>query len=195
MSGLNIVGSSRSDATVREENDYYATSPFAIDSLLQFEKIPLDSFIWENACGEGNLSIRLVERGYSNIFSSDLIDRGYGHINNFLFSPDFYYLKNNRKPEYIITNPPYKYAKDWVLKSLNSVTSDGKVIMLLKLVFLESQNRKELFDLGLLRNIYVFRKRLGVYKNNIKSKNDGLIAYAWFVWDKSYSGNPQINWI
>jgi hypothetical protein len=29
----------------------------------------------------------------------------------------------------------------------------------------------------------------------LNKKNSGLIAYAWFIWDKSYDGKPKINWI
>jgi hypothetical protein len=43
--------------------------------LCQLEKF--NEWIWENACGEGHLSKELIKQGYQ-VYSSDLIDRGYG---------------------------------------------------------------------------------------------------------------------
>ena len=31
--------------------------------------------------------------------------------------------------------------------------------------------------------------------NGEKMKNSGMIAYAWYVWDKDYKGKPTIEWI
>lgn len=68
------LGASNHSEGEREENDYYATDPKAIDYLL--EKAMLDKNIWECACGAGHLSKRLIELGYS-VKSTDLIDRGF----------------------------------------------------------------------------------------------------------------------
>lgn len=79
IGGVNSIyttlGASNHSSTDREENDYYATDPRAIDCLL--EKAKLDNKIWECACGEGHLSKRLSELGYC-VKSTDLIDRGLG---------------------------------------------------------------------------------------------------------------------
>lgn len=69
------IGSSAHSDGEREKNDYYATDPKAIDKLLEVET-PF-SVIWECACGEGHLSERLKQYGYT-VYSSDLINRGYG---------------------------------------------------------------------------------------------------------------------
>jgi len=68
-------------------------------------------------------------------------------------------------------------------------------VTLLKLVFLESIGRKSLFDKNMLQTVYVFRRRLKIYKDGVMGKNSGLIAYAWYVWDKKYNGSPKIEWI
>ena len=59
----------------RQQEDYYATEPKALELLLEKEKFSPN--IWECACGEGHLSKVLIKEGY-NVFSSDLYDRGYG---------------------------------------------------------------------------------------------------------------------
>jgi hypothetical protein len=46
-----------------------------------------------------------------------------------------------------------------------------------------------------LKTVYQFSKRVTLYKNGEKMKNSGMIAYAWYVWDKNYVGKPTIEWI
>lgn len=75
------LGASNHTEKDREENDFYATEPKAIDLLCEVEKF--HEWILEPACGEGHLSKRLIENGYQ-VYSSDLIDRGYGMQFNFL---------------------------------------------------------------------------------------------------------------
>lgn len=67
----------------REVNDYYATEPKAVKLLLEQEKF--SQLIWECACGEGHLSKEIAAAGYQ-VYSTDLIDRGFGYIQDFLLS-------------------------------------------------------------------------------------------------------------
>ena len=73
------LGASNHTEKDREENDFYATDPKAIDLLCQVEKF--DKNILEPACGQGHMSKRLIEHGYQ-VLSYDLIDRGYGMQND-----------------------------------------------------------------------------------------------------------------
>ena len=65
----------------RIENDFYATPLNAIEALLNYEKF--EGNIWECACGDGIISKELIKAGY-NVYSSDLVDRGYGDVLDFL---------------------------------------------------------------------------------------------------------------
>lgn len=69
------LGASNHTLEERETHDYYATEPSAVDALLKHED--LEKMLWEPACGEGHISKRLEEFGYS-VDSTDLIDRNYG---------------------------------------------------------------------------------------------------------------------
>jgi hypothetical protein len=46
----------------------------------------------------------------------------------------------------IITNPPYKFALEFVEKALELITDGHKVAMFLKLQFLEGKARRAFFD-------------------------------------------------
>lgn len=167
----------------REENDFYPTPPNAVYELLKRENFKGE--IWECACGDGAISKVLKDSGYE-VYSTDLIYRGYGEGNI-----DF--LKTNRKTQNCITNPPYKYATEFVEKALESSTD--KVAMLMKIQFLEGVKRYEMFQNTPLKKVCVFSKRLKIYKNGIKMGNSTMMCFAWFIWEKGYTEKPYIEWI
>ena len=122
------LGASNHTDKEREENDYYATEPKAVELLCQLEKF--NEWIWENACGEGHLSKELIKQGYQ-VYSSDLIDRGYG------MNPIDFLQYDKTWHGDIITNPPYKFAKEFIEKSMEVINEGNKVAMFLKIQFQE----------------------------------------------------------
>lgn len=180
------LGASNHSDYERVEKDYYATNPNAIDDLFKVENF--SDVIWECACGEGHLSKRMVELG-KEVFSTDLVNRGFG--NNF-----FDFLKCNRKFEGdIITNPPYKFAKEFVEKAIE--LSTNKVAMFLKLTFLEGKGRLKFFEKFPPVRIWVYSFRQSVARNGEKEmfKKSSAVCYAWFIWEKGNKNLPIINWI
>lgn len=159
-----------------EPNDYYATEPKAIELLLEQESFSKN--IWEPACGEGHLSKVLEERGY-NVFSTDLVDRGFG-----IGGRDFLAETGIFNGD-IITNPPYRYAKEFVEKALEIVPPGNKVALFLKLTFLEGQGRRSLFRDRPPQTVYVSSARLRCGKNGV-FVGQSAVAYAWFVWRRGY---------
>lgn len=182
------IGASNHTEEEREKNDYYATDPKAIEHLLKREKF--SNVVWECACGEGHMSDALKQGGYS-VHSTDLVDRGYEgtEIIDFL-------TYNSKNALDIITNPPYKYAKEFVEHALD-ISADGvKVAMFLKLTFLEGKARKKLFEIHPPKTVYVFSNRIKCAKNgNFAETGSSAVAYAWFVWEKGFNGKPTIEWI
>lgn len=177
-----------SQTAVREENDYYATHPKAMQDLLKYEKF--NKNIWEPACGEGNLSEVLKEHGYC-VFSTDLIDRGYQDM-----QMDF--LKSDLKHDGdIITNPPFKYTNEFILKSLESVEVGSKVAMFLKINYLSGKRRyREIYSKFPPYRVYVFSGRTACSKNNKpEGFKGGAMDYAWFIWEKGKLGPTELKWI
>jgi len=181
------LGASNHVEHERAEYDYYATEPKAMELLLA-EEIFYPT-VWECACGEGHLSKVLLDHGYG-VKSSDLIYRNFGEG-----GIDF--LKQNKTCYVdIITNPPYKYAKEFVEHALEILEDGRKVAMFLKLTFLEGKARKELFLKAPPKKVYVSSSRLKCAKNGkFEETGSSAAAYAWFVWEKGYKGYPTIRWI
>ncbi|HFC76734.1 MAG TPA: NAD(P)-dependent oxidoreductase [Candidatus Moranbacteria bacterium] len=147
--------------------------------------------MWENACGEGHLSDRLKELGYE-VATSDIIDRN-GCVDQII---DFLSFNGNWHGD-ILTNPPYKYAQGWVEKSMKVLRKNSKLYLFLKLTFLEGQKRRKMFEKYPPKYVYVFSKRIQVAINGDPEmfKKSSAAAYAWFVWQKGFNGNPIIKWI
>ena len=183
------IGASNHSLTEREKDDYYATEPKAIDMLLTKERPAAK--IWECACGEGHLSKRLIEKGYT-VYSSDKVDRGYGEVRDF--------LPQRAMPADgcdILTNPPYSVALEFIKKALELVGEENRVYMLLRLNFLEGiRRRAELYEPNPPQKVCVFSKRISCARGgDFKKYPQSAIAYAWFVWQKGYAGRTYIEWL
>lgn len=130
------LGASNHSEKEREEDDFYATSPKAIDELMKYANIEMPLRIWEPSCGSGCMSQRLEDYGYQ-VVSTDLVDRGYGRggVN---------FFEQTQMPdgcEAIITNPPYKFATEYVLHALHLLPENGLLCLFLKTTFAEGKER------------------------------------------------------
>jgi len=172
------------DRENREKDDFYPTPPEATLALLSVEKFK--GPIWEPACGDGAISKVLETAGYT-VVSSDLVDRGYGENRI-----DFLMEYQSRAPN-LITNPPFKLVAPFMQKALGLTT--GKVAMLLRLACLEGVERREIYDSSPLARVWVFSKRLSMYRNGEVTEATGMLAFAWFVWDRDHCGKPELGWL
>ena len=125
--------------------------------------------------------------------STDLVDRGFGEPGiNFLEINDYVWDGD------IITNPPYKYGREFVEKSLQLIPKGNKVAMFLKLQFMEGKARKKLFLENPPKTIYVSSSRLMCAKNgqfdDMIAGGGSAVAYAWYVWEKGFNGTTQVKW-
>ena len=184
------LGASNHTDKERQNEDYYATTPKAAELLLDLETFSPN--IWECACGEGHLSKVFKSKGY-NVRSSDLMDRGFGEIET-----DFLGIDNLEWNGDVITNPPYKYAQEFVEKALQIIPIGNKVAMFLKLQFMEGKGRKNLFLKNPPKTIYVSSSRLMCAKNaefeKMVAGGGSAVAYAWYVWEKGFVGTTELKW-
>lgn len=172
----------------REKQDYYCTDPRAVEKLLEKEKF--NHYVWECAAGELHISNVLEKHGYK-VRSTDIVDRTGGKIEVLDFlsaAPD------DMSPD-IITNPPYSMATEFVRHALDISMDSTKVAMFLKIQFLETKKRYELFKEYPPKRIYVFVNRVNCGKNGVFGKDSSAVCYCWFVWEKGFKGKPTVDWI
>ena len=177
----------------RNKNDYYQTPYSMTRQLLEVENF--EGKILEPSCGAG--AIVKVRRDHN-----ELVD--YCDLNN-EFSltgifKDFKDFINDDFDRYdnIITNPPFSLAKEFILKAKQ--ITNHKIAMLLPLNYLHGVTRYNEIYLDRkfpLKAVYVFC-RYGMLEETIRDDGTyrtGMMVYAWYIWDKSYKGEPMIRWI
>jgi hypothetical protein len=168
----------------RQKDDFYPTPDTAIRPLLDIEMF--DGKVWECACGNGAISNVLQDYGYETV-DTDLNDWGYGESRR-----DFLMEREALAPN-IVTNPPYKLAQQFIQQAID--LGVHKHCWLLRLAFLEGVKRfNELFVKNQPSRIYVFSKRVTMWRGDEEPTGTGTTCYAWFVWEgKSYS--TEVDWI
>lgn len=167
--------------------DLYESPPEAVRALLGAEWLPRR--IWEPACGPGAI-VRVLRAAGHDVIASDVQDYGCPAQN---FTGDF--LAQRSAPfgaECIVTNPPFKLAGEFVAHGL---TLCPRVVMLLRLAFLESERRRPILDNDLLARVLPFRNRLPMMHRDSWAgpRSSNSIAHAWFVWDLSHRGPTQMH--
>lgn len=172
----------------RPEGDFYPTPPEVTRALLRVEAFLPDWTIWEPACGDGSMSEVLKATG-CNVISTDLYDHGYGEtgvdfIGEHLIRPS---------PLAIVTNPPFVDAGEFIRQAWSY--NPEKFCLLMKLSALEGMARSKLLHETGLSRVWVFRNRIQLTRNGEAARGSGMIAFAWYVWDKKHKGRPEIGWI
>jgi len=168
-------------------DDLYETPPVTVHALLRAEALP--KVIWEPACGPGSIVTVLRGAGY-RVYASDLVSHGCPDSDS---GVDF--LMERSRPcgvEAIVTNPPFKIANEFVAHALE--LGIPKVVMLLRLQFVESDRRSSILDGGLLARVYPFANRLPMMHRDgwSGSKARSAMAFAWFVWEGEHLGRAEI---
>ena len=167
--------------------DCYETPEVAVEALLRCEQLP--HTIWEPACGPGNIVRVLRAAGY-NVYASDLHKYECG-----LDGIDFLTTDVVPPVDAIVTNPPYRYAQQFVERALELAPM---VVMLMRLAFYESERRRHILeDCGLAR-VHVFRKRLPMMHRSGANpwtgpKANSGMAFCWMVWCRGHGGSTMID--
>lgn len=194
LSGTSLAGTS----TTRERAnyDYYATPYQATEMLL--DEVKFSGNFLEPCVGGGHI-VDVIKRYYPDecVYGVDIVDRGYPNT----LVADF--LKHDflgQKFDNVVTNPPFSLAQEFLEKSMEVVNNGGKIAMFLKIQFLEGAKRREMFKKYPPKYIYVFVKRQAPWNNGSPVDEKGkpwssTMCFAWFVWEKGFTGEPIVRWL
>lgn len=181
------------DKSERNENEYYPTPPIATLSLLKNHPVPKN--IWECAAGRGHIAKELTRNGHS-VISTDL----YPYIDPFVnVETGVDFLKAERKNvDGIITNPPFRSnLPEKLIKRALVEHGYDFLALFCRLTFMESARRYDVFKEYPPTKVLIFSERIQCNERyfDIKDGIGGMVAYAWFVWDRSYSTTNEIQWM
>lgn len=167
----------------RKKSDFYQTPYSITQQLVQTGEIHGWKSTLEPACGAGAITKVLANSGFKNIVSYDS-------------ETDF--LKECGSYGQIITNPPFSLAYEFIIHAKKVATD--KICFLLPLSYLHGKRRYDHIwqDKKFpLKCVYVFT-RYPMLEDTVSEDGKyktGMMVYAWYVWDKSYTGEPMIRWI
>lgn len=170
----------------RQDADHYPTPEWCTRRLMENADL-YDGGIWlEPAVGDGAI-VRVMQEYHPNItwHTSDirpesLMHAGMVHTATH-YTGDYLELAPCITEKYagIITNPPFSLAMEFIQASLPIAYS---VIALLRLGFLESENRNAWIRQNMPDYIYVLPNRQG---GTSDGKTD-VFTYGWFHWKPTW---------
>lgn len=187
------IGATNHSNNDREFMDLYCTEPRAVVELLKRERFSKN--IWECAAGLGHLSEKMKELGY-DVLSTDITERSYtlDKVMDFLFFDN--YEQTDRD---IITNPPYRFANEFIRRGYSLLKTGRKMAYLLPIRYLSGKERKQIFINFPPKTIYVFSGRITCALSGDFDKIKGnAIDYAWFVWERTKMNRyrkTKVEWI
>jgi len=178
----------------RNKSDFYQTPYSLTHELLNNEEFDYEKIVYEPACGDGAIIDVLIQSKYWGnkyiVVGTDIND-GFDFL-------DHIKDHSSHHPAYIITNPPFSLAQEFIEQAKKVATK--KIAMLLPLNYLHGQKRYETLwqDTTFpLKKIYVL-SRYPMLTSSIREDGKfttGMQVYAWYIWEKSYIGEPSIDWI
>jgi hypothetical protein len=171
--------------------DDFPTPPWATRALIEhvIGRQGIDTFsCLEPACGAGHMA-KVLKEYFQDVRCSDAYNYSYGAVRDYLAIP-----YEAKAVDWVITNPPFRLAEDFVLRSLD-VARRG-VAMLVRTVFLESVGRyNRLFSVHPPTTFAQFVERVPMVKGRLDAKATTATGYAWLVWDHAQNGEPKVVWI
>ena len=142
----------------------------------------------EPACGAGHMS-KVLGEYFGEVISADAYYYGYGKVRDYITYP-----YTTDAVDWVITNPPFRLAEEFVTKSL--VVARRGVAILARTVFLESVGRyQRIFKDMPPAKFAQFVERVPMVKGRLDIKATTATGYAWLVWERGSNMDPALMWV
>ena len=180
----------RSSAVMQQRSDPddslddFPTPPWATRALIEHAIIGQgwgehqirEMSVREPACNRGYMERPLGEY-FRTVFASDVHDYGEGYCIG-----DFLGMERAPKTDFVITNPPFRLAAQFVGRGLE-VATEG-VAVLVRCAFTEGVERyQQLFSQRPPVTVAQFCERVPMVKGRCDQKASTATAYCWLIWD------------
>jgi len=157
--------------------------------------------VWEPAAGRGDMVLALQEY-FGNVIASDISPvhpprRG---LCTPIRQADF--LRSHRPPpleiwpDWMITNPPFTLAVDFLLHAQRLGLQ--RIALLVRLQWLEGAARHEqVFKRTPPQQVLIFSERVAMHEGKLSRRASTATAYCWVVWglDGDGGGRPALDWL
>jgi hypothetical protein len=171
-------------------DQWYVEEDWSNDAL--FAAASFKGPIFDPCCGMGKIPEAAKRAGYP-AWGSDIVDRGYGPVQ------DFFELSSCPNAD-IVSNPPYNRLEDFISHALAVTDHNRAVAVFTRLAFLCSSKRYPMFTQKWpLAVVLVCSKRVNCLPGaNLLAGQEpggGAIDYCWIVFDKKWSKMPIIGFL
>lgn len=171
--------------------DDFPTPPWAVRAFLRETGIRGRS-VWEPAANRGFM-VKALREAFPVVHASDVHDYGAGFPTHDFLMPG----EPLHRPEWIITNPPFRLAEEFVLRALPIATEGVAVIV--RSVWAEGAGRWErLFKPNPPACVLQHVERVPMVKGRYDPNASTATSYSWFVWAsglKAHRDLPAFGWI
>lgn len=169
--------------------DDFPTPPWAVRALMEHTLSHFntrDSSALEPAAGRGYMARTLKEYFYK-VYAFDKYDYG------FCIERDFLTYEGLKKWDWIITNPPFNKAEEFVHKALP--LANVGVAIFARTSFLEGVRRyNKIFSTTPPNIVAQFSERVPIVRGRVDPKATSATSYAWFVWVNG-AHDTKLRWI
>lgn len=183
----------------RPVNDFYRTPDALAERMVREFVCPHmrhEPFILDAGAGDGvfgrALRATINSRVKQHVDGIDIVAHERAPYDNY-YVQDFREYNPPRPYHFIVGNPPYKLAEEFVRHAFTLLAPGGKIIFLLKLAFLESKGRARGLFVDLpLEKVSVLAGRPSF--DGTGKTND--YAFAVFVWCNTKTLAPaRLSWL
>lgn len=173
--------------------------PVAPDGKLVPPTFPIAGLkVWEPACNRGHM-VRPLKEYFGRVHASDIHDYGYEfdgqeRVVDFVFPGSESPCIAASGLDWIITNPPFRLAEQFVRRALE-LRPRGGVAVLVRIAFLEGIGRYQLLFRDTPPSIVAqFTERVVMVKGRLDPVGSTATAYCWLVWTAT-PGPTRMVWI
>ena len=178
----------------KETGDFIPTPPFATRALFKYAVPHWNTgTIVDPACGQGHMCRVFKEVfGKENTHASDADTSMYVDAAHYEVKGYDPFVRN--KFDYVVTNPPYALAEEFVHFSLGAAKKG--VALLMRVQFLEGQKRyKRIFTVRPPSSVWLFSDRIPFKTGVVVKKAPKMFFHCWVIWDLAVgSAQPTMHW-
>jgi len=177
----------------RDENDWYVEPK--VCSLALFSQEDFSGKVWDPACGMGNILKSASFLGLRTL-GTDLVNRASACS----IQMDFLEYQGGLDFDHIVSNPPFGIAELFVQHALNTIPPNGKVAMILPLVWMAGfSTKRDWLPNSPLAKICPISPRPSMPPGKVieagEKPGNGTKDFAWFIWQKGHSGKAEIEFL
>ena len=166
--------------------DDFPTPPWATRALC--ERLQCNGLtVREPAANRGHM-VKPLSEYFGQVLASDVHDYGAGfEVADFLFPGPL------RTVDWTITNPPFRLAKEFVCRGLD--TSRIGCAVIVRTAFLEGiQRYRDLFETTPPARVMQFCERVVMHRGKLTATGSTATSYCWLVWEHGSDGT-SLEWI